>query len=340
MITRTLKSLFWRNPASAATHTRLRQFEGPPLRLELLENRYDICGVMPTAFDDEYWATAGDLLTVDAPGVLTNDSLGGQGGEEDTDPCGTTLRAVLVQGPDEGSLSFNSDGSFTFQKYTAGGVTFTYMACDDLGYCSTIATVNIYVQKAAGQVAFFQDTNPPNGPFGTYWGYGPYGQPGSRSTGAYYGSAAQGVWQAAPAWATSWVEIWGPGQVCNSGPMSDTGTLHVKLQGTPGSRYWVDMQIDVSVSTTATANNPYAQASIKDLTGTYNPAVLGNPRTTLTQNSDSFSMFVTVTTVIPPAVAPAVLGEVEILEVRPTMCGSGPAGTADFTGTVYVSAIR
>jgi hypothetical protein len=32
-------------------------------------------------------------------------------------------------------------------------------------------------------------------------------------------------------------------------------------------------------------------------------------------------------------------GTIELIVIRPTMCGSGGAGTADFTGTIYVTAI-
>jgi hypothetical protein len=52
------------------------------LQLESLEDRCEVCGVMPTAFDDEYWWTADEFesLTVDVPGVLGNDNPGGPGG--------------------------------------------------------------------------------------------------------------------------------------------------------------------------------------------------------------------------------------------------------------------
>jgi hypothetical protein len=93
------------------------------------------------------------------------------------------------------------------------------------------------------------------------------------------------------------------------------------------------MQIDVSVSTTAAANDPYAMATITDKTGTYTPALLGTVSTTPAQNWDSFSMAVTVTTTITTNTWAT------LIEINPTMCGSGPAGTADFVGTIYVYSV-
>jgi hypothetical protein len=320
----------------------MHQPQRAPLELQVLEDRCDICGVMPTALDDEYWATAGELLTILPGGVLENDGLGAQGGPEDTDPCGTTLSAVLVQGPDDGSLSLNSDGSFTFTKETAGTVTFTYMACDELNYCSTVATVTIMVQKAAGQVKFTQEKNPPNGPFGTYIGYGPYGQPGGRSTGAYYGSAAEGVWQAAPAWATSYVSVWttAAGQdVCNSGPggsgTTGTGRLTAWLKGTPGSPYTVTLDVDVSVNASSPSNNPYSRATVIDKTTTPQTEI-GAPATTVSNGGhDSFYAPLTLTVTIPAG------GVTQLIVIQPTLCGTNApgAGTADFTGTIYVYSI-
>jgi hypothetical protein len=93
------------------------------------------------------------------------------------------------------------------------------------------------------------------------------------------------------------------------------------------------MQIDVAVSTTSAANDPYAMATITDLTGTYTPALLGTISTTPAQSWANFSMAVTVTTTI------TTNNWAPLIEINPTMCGTGPAGTADFVGTIYVSAI-
>ncbi len=93
----------------------------------------------PVASDDAYTATEGVTLNVDAPGVLGNDS------DADNDP----LTAVLVSGVSNGSLTLNSDGSFS---YTSGpGATsdsFTYKANDGTADSNT-ATVSITISPAA-----------------------------------------------------------------------------------------------------------------------------------------------------------------------------------------------
>ena len=58
----------------------------------------------PTAAADNYTATQGLTLTVAAPGVLITD----------TDPQGYPLTANLVTNPTHGTLSLNSNGSFTY----------------------------------------------------------------------------------------------------------------------------------------------------------------------------------------------------------------------------------
>jgi len=321
---------------------RAKQPSRARLGVEELEDRCPVCGIPPTAFDDEYWMTAGDTLIVPfITGVLANDSGGGPGGDGDTDPCGIYLHAELVEGPSGGTLSLNPDGSFNFTKESAGGVTFTYTACDELNYCSIVATVNIYVQKAPAKIRFLQD----RGILNLLWpSSGTWGQPWWRADGAFYSSSSEIIGTSGvssldtpPAWATSYVTIWGPGNVCNSvvdvnGNDLDAGTLHAFLRGSPGATYTVSAQIDVDVSTTATAGGPQSSATITDMTGTYTPALLGNPRTTATQSSDNFSMAVTLTVNVPLAG-----GDVEMIVIRPTMAGAGGAGTAYFTGTIYVS---
>ena len=61
-------------------------------------------------------------LTVNAPGVLGNDS----------DPESAQLSAVLVGGPTHGALTLNLDGSFSYtpQAGYSGPDSFTYSASD------------------------------------------------------------------------------------------------------------------------------------------------------------------------------------------------------------------
>ena len=68
-------------------------------------------------------------------GVLAND----------TDPQGIPLTASLVNGPVEGSLTLNSDGSFVYTPVTGylGTDSFTYQASD--GFHTTLGSVNLTV---------------------------------------------------------------------------------------------------------------------------------------------------------------------------------------------------
>ncbi len=58
----------------------------------------------PLAVDEVYQARIGETLTVEAPGVLGNDS----------DPDSDTLTAALVSNPANGVLDFRADGSFDY----------------------------------------------------------------------------------------------------------------------------------------------------------------------------------------------------------------------------------
>ncbi|MBD2680828.1 MULTISPECIES: DUF4347 domain-containing protein [Nostoc] len=94
----------------------------------------------------QYRATSNNLVA----GVLTND----------TDSENTALKATLVSGPNNGSLIFNSDGSFTYTpNFGFQGIdTFSYKANDAL-VDSNIATVNLYVGNQAPTVTL-SSTNP------------------------------------------------------------------------------------------------------------------------------------------------------------------------------------
>ncbi|MFA5309024.1 MAG: Ig-like domain-containing protein, partial [Dehalococcoidales bacterium] len=94
----------------------------------------------PVAFNDAYSTNKDTTLTVSAPGVLANDS----------DANGDTLTAALTGGVSHGTLSFNSNGSFTYSPasgYT-GTDSFTYQAYDGTVNSNT-ATVTITINAPA-----------------------------------------------------------------------------------------------------------------------------------------------------------------------------------------------
>ena len=91
----------------------------------------------PSASDDRYTIDEDTQLTVSAGnGVLSND----------TDADGNSLSAALLTGPSNGSLTLNSDGSFTYTPNTNynGSDSFTYTVSDGNGGSDT-ATVYITV---------------------------------------------------------------------------------------------------------------------------------------------------------------------------------------------------
>ena len=90
----------------------------------------------PTAVNDTYNTPEDTSLVVPVPGVLSNDT------DPDTDP----LTAIKVTDPAHGSLTFNSNGSFTYTPNLnyAGPDSFTYKA-NDGNLDSSISTVNLTV---------------------------------------------------------------------------------------------------------------------------------------------------------------------------------------------------
>ena len=90
----------------------------------------------PVATDDSYSIAQGNTLSVAAPGVLANDS----------DPNNDPVTAVLEVAPEHGTLSLNSDGSFSYtpDAVFTGTDSFTYKANDGT-VDSNIATVTIEV---------------------------------------------------------------------------------------------------------------------------------------------------------------------------------------------------
>jgi len=90
----------------------------------------------PVAVGDAFSTAEDTVLTVATPGVLDNDS----------DPDGDPLTAVLVTGPSHGSLTLNANGSFSYTPAAdfAGSDSFTYKASDGTAQ-SNPATVTITV---------------------------------------------------------------------------------------------------------------------------------------------------------------------------------------------------
>jgi VCBS repeat-containing protein len=90
----------------------------------------------PVANPDSYSVNEDGTLTVNAPGVLGND----------TDVDGDSLTASLVSSTTNGSLTFNADGSFTYSPNSNfnGSDSFTYKATDG-SLESNITTVTITI---------------------------------------------------------------------------------------------------------------------------------------------------------------------------------------------------
>ncbi|MFC1712705.1 Ig-like domain-containing protein [Candidatus Poribacteria bacterium] len=90
----------------------------------------------PVAVGDGYSVDEDNTLTISAPGVLGNDS------DVDSD----SLTATRISDPSHGTLTLNSDGSFTYTPSPeySGTDRFTYKA-NDGNADSDIATVNISV---------------------------------------------------------------------------------------------------------------------------------------------------------------------------------------------------
>jgi VCBS repeat-containing protein len=96
----------------------------------------ETANTVPTAEDDDFSTAQQVSLVVSAPGLLDNDS----------DPDGDPLTAVLQTTPANGSVTVNPDGSFSYtpENGFTGVDTFTYRAEDGRGGTDT-ATVTITV---------------------------------------------------------------------------------------------------------------------------------------------------------------------------------------------------
>lgn len=108
-------------------------------------NNSDFCfkifkksGIGPVSANDSYAINHENTLTISAPGILDND--------HDYDLGPQSLAARLISDVSHGTLSFNSDGSFTYDAdWDFYGIdSFTYKATDGK-YNSSISTVTINV---------------------------------------------------------------------------------------------------------------------------------------------------------------------------------------------------
>jgi flagellin-like protein len=109
----------------------------------------------PVGVADSYSATTATLLTVSAPGVLSNDN----------DPNGDTLSAVqfsALSNPSAGTLTTNANGGFTFTSAAGftGSVTFTYKASDgSLTSAATTVTITVSAANQAPVLASIGNKN-------------------------------------------------------------------------------------------------------------------------------------------------------------------------------------
>jgi VCBS repeat-containing protein len=108
----------------------------------------------PIAEGDKYSTNEDTVLTVCAPGVLSNDS----------DADGNNLSAVLVSTTANGIVSLNPDGSFTYAPNANffGTDSFTYKANDGTND-SNVATVNITVKTVNDRPVANDDAATTNG---------------------------------------------------------------------------------------------------------------------------------------------------------------------------------
>lgn len=98
----------------------------------------------PVGGADEFSVGEGEELTVDAPGVLAND----------TDADGDDLTATGATQPEHGEVDLGSDGSFTYAPDAgfSGTDTFTYKASDGSAESAAV-TVTITVEESPVPVA-------------------------------------------------------------------------------------------------------------------------------------------------------------------------------------------
>ena len=94
--------------------------------------------LQPVADPDNYLTNKNTTLVVSAPGVLGNDG----------DPLSNPLTATKASDPAHGTVTVNSNGSFTYVPTTgySGTDSFTYTSSNGLGW-NAVATVNLIVNN-------------------------------------------------------------------------------------------------------------------------------------------------------------------------------------------------
>ena len=104
----------------------------------------------PVGVDDSYSTDEDSVLTVAASGVLANDS----------DADGDLLSANLHSNVSHGTVSLNSDGSFTYTPYADynGSDSFSYRTLDGNGGISGITTVSLVVNPVNDAPVAVDDT--------------------------------------------------------------------------------------------------------------------------------------------------------------------------------------
>ncbi len=98
----------------------------------------------PTTLDDTYSVFSGSVLTVSAPGVLSNDNSNGSG----------ALTALLVTSSPNGTLALDATGAFSYTPNTGfvGTDSFVYRAVSSVGPGNT-ALVTLNVQSTSDPLA-------------------------------------------------------------------------------------------------------------------------------------------------------------------------------------------
>jgi hypothetical protein len=91
----------------------------------------------PIVVDSSYTLNENSEITVNAPGVLANDS----------DPNGNPLSAILQDAPARGTVSLNTNGSFEYTPYPNyyGSDSFAYLANDGSLSSTSVATVQLTI---------------------------------------------------------------------------------------------------------------------------------------------------------------------------------------------------